>query len=79
MLTYQQVPGPTIEAAVGEKVTVTLHNDLRDDMGVLRTEHLMAVDECIHGPNTWGKSPRISLHVHGIHSKWQFDGNPIIH
>src|SRR5690606_9634413 len=37
-------PGPTIVASVDQPVTVNWINDLRDEMGALRTDHFLPVD-----------------------------------
>ena len=69
-------PGPTIEAAAGELVRVRWISDLRDSNGVLRTEHLLPVDTCLHGPNMEGNNPRTVVHLHGAHTAPQWDGYP---
>ena len=71
-----QFPGPTIEATAHETVTVTWISDIRDSMGVLRTEHLLPVDLCPHGPNHLGPTPRTVVHLHGAHVEEEFDGYP---
>ncbi len=69
-------PGPTIEAVSGQPIEVNFINDLRDELNVLRTEHLLPVDLCPHGPNFLGNSPRVVTHLHGGHIPAEFDGNP---
>lgn len=69
-------PGPTIEAGVGQPITVTWINDLRDSTGVLRTHHYLPVDLCMHGPNTEGDTPRTVVHLHGGHVPPASDGYP---
>ena len=70
-------PGPTIEAAVGQRVTVNWVNDLRDySTGDLRTVHYLPVDLCPHGPNHEGDNPRAVVHLHGAHVEAEFDGYP---
>jgi spore coat protein A len=68
-------PGPTIEAAAGQPVTVTWKNDLRDlATGQLRTEHALPVDLCMHGATD--ASARTVVHLHGGHVQSQYDGYP---
>ncbi|MCA9289636.1 MAG: multicopper oxidase family protein, partial [Phycisphaerales bacterium] len=69
-------PGPTIEATTDEPVTVLWHNDLRDETGALRTEHILPVDLCLHGPDTEGATARTVAHLHGGHIPWLVDGYP---
>jgi spore coat protein A len=69
-------PGPTIEATAHERVRVKWINDLRDDLGLPRTEHYLPVDLCPHGPNMHGASPRTVVHLHGAHTKEEWDGYP---
>ncbi len=69
-------PGPTIEARRGEPVTVTWINDLRDEQGVLRTTHVLPVDECLHGPDMTGQAPVTVVHLHGGHVPPESDGYP---
>ncbi len=69
-------PGPTIEATSGQQVTVEWVNDLRDEFGVLRTDHLLPVNLCAHGPNTEGDNPRTVVHLHGAHVQEEYDGYP---
>ncbi|HSE13399.1 MAG TPA: multicopper oxidase domain-containing protein, partial [Rudaea sp.] len=69
-------PGPTIEAAADQPVTINWLNDLRDSNGDLRTTHLLPVDTCLDGPNTEGATPRTVTHVHGGHTPWTSDGYP---
>jgi spore coat protein A, manganese oxidase len=69
-------PGPTIEAARNQPVTVKWVNDLRDSSGNLRTNHYLAVDTCLAGPNIHGDKPRIVMHLHGGHVSPANDGYP---
>ncbi|MBS0198754.1 MAG: multicopper oxidase family protein [Planctomycetes bacterium] len=71
-----QYPGPTIEATVGQPVTVTWINDLRDDGGQLLMEHDLHVDTCLHGPDHHGTMPRTVTHLHGAHTDQVSDGYP---
>ena len=68
-------PGPTIVASVDQPVTVNWLNDLREN-GVLRTEHYLPVDMCIHGPDVEGPTPRVVTHLHGGHVTPANDGYP---
>ena len=69
-------PGPVIEAAVGQPVTVKWINDLRDTSGQLRTNHFLPVDTCLHGPDTAGAAPRTVVHLHGGKVAQKDDGYP---
>jgi spore coat protein A len=70
-------PGPTIEAASDQPVTVTWQNDLRDlATGQLRTVHAMPVDNCMHGAEDPADTPRTVVHLHGAHVEAEFDGYP---
>jgi FtsP/CotA-like multicopper oxidase with cupredoxin domain len=69
-------PGPVIEASVGEPVTVKWINDLRDSNGQLRTNHYLAVDTCLHGPDMAGSLPRTVVHLHGGKIEQKDDGYP---
>jgi spore coat protein A len=69
-------PGPTIEASVGQRVTVRWANDLRDPAGALRQHHFLPVDPCPHGPDTEGDAPRTVVHLHGGHVESNSDGYP---
>lgn len=69
-------PGPTIEATSGQMIRVEWINDLRDEFNVLRTEHLLPVDLCPHGPNYEGNNPRVVTHLHGGHMPSEYDGQP---
>jgi spore coat protein A len=70
-------PGPTLETTTGLPIEVTWQNDLRDSLGVLRTNHLLPVDECLHGPHTEGPTPRVVTHLHGGHVPTSADGYPM--
>jgi hypothetical protein len=67
-------PAATIEA--GRDLPVTLHvlNDLRDELGNLRTEHYLPVDPCPHGAET--NDPRTVIHLHGGYVSPENDGYP---
>ncbi len=67
------VPGPTIEASVGEVVHVRWKNELRDESGVYRTDHLLPVDTCPHGAEDAAKTV---VHLHGAHVEAIYDGYP---
>jgi spore coat protein A len=69
-------PGPVIEAGAGQPVTVKWMNDLRDGSGALRTNHYLAVDTCLHGPDTEGAKPRTVVHMHGGKVAQKDDGYP---
>jgi spore coat protein A len=69
-------PGPTIEAATGMPVTVVWSNDLRESTGGLRTNHYLAVDTCLHGPDHFGDTPQTVVHLHGGHVEQHSDGYP---
>lgn len=70
-------PGPTIEARSGEPVTVTWTNDLRvAETNVLRTHHVLAIDECLHGPHITGHAPVGIVHLHGGKVAPESDGDP---
>lgn len=70
-------PGPTIEARRGEMVTVKWINDIRvAETGQLRTHHVLAVDECLHGPDMTGSVPVTVVHLHGGKVPPDSDGYP---
>ncbi|QOJ00203.1 MAG: multicopper oxidase domain-containing protein [Phycisphaeraceae bacterium] len=70
-------PGPTIEAFRGEPVTVRWRNDLRvAETGALREEHVLMVDECLHGPDVTGSVPVAVVHLHGGKVDPGSDGPP---
>jgi spore coat protein A len=69
-------PGPLIEAAVEQPVTVKWINDLRDSSGNLRTNHYLAVDTCLHGPDHHGAKPLTVVHLHGGKVAPKDDGYP---
>lgn len=68
-----EFPGPTIEAFRDMPVTVTWANDLRDELGQLRTDHLLPVDPCPHGAENVAKTV---VHLHGGHVPAEYDGYP---
>jgi spore coat protein A len=70
-------PGPTIEATVGNPVTVHYTNDLRDTAvagSPLRTTHYLPVDTCPVGADD--QSARAIVHLHGGHVPANSDGFP---
>lgn len=71
-------PGPTIEARSYRTVTVQWHNDLRTGHfgNILRTDHVLPVDTCAHGPDVTGVVPVTVTHLHGAHLKPDSDGYP---
>jgi spore coat protein A len=70
-------PGPTIEARRDQPVTVVWKNDLRVfETGQLRTTHALAVDTCLHGPDTTGNVPVGIVHLHGGKVEHESDGYP---
>jgi spore coat protein A len=69
-------PGPTIEAAADQPLTVNWENDLRDANGDLLTAHALPVDTCLHGPDTEGATARTVTHLHGGHTPTASDGYP---
>jgi spore coat protein A len=68
-------PGPTIEAGVGEPITVTWENDLRDESDQLRQDHYLNVDLCPHGA-AQNADARAVVHLHGGHLAAEYDGYP---
>ena len=68
--------GPTIVAGTGMPVTVVWSNDLRYPTGELRTNHYLAVDTCMHGPDHFGNTPQTVVHLHGGHVEQDSDGYP---
>lgn len=66
-------PGPTILATRDIPITVNWHNDLRDEMGNLRTTHYLPVELCIHGAENAAK---VVTHLHGGHVPMASDGYP---
>jgi FtsP/CotA-like multicopper oxidase with cupredoxin domain len=69
-------PGPTIEATVGQPITVNWINDLRDAQGSYLTTHYLPVDTCMMGPDLEGDKPRLVVHLHGGHVPPESDGYP---
>ncbi|MBT8461190.1 MAG: multicopper oxidase family protein, partial [Gemmatimonadetes bacterium] len=68
-------PGPTVEASVGEPVSVIWENDLRDASDLLRTDHYLPVDLCPHGAPLNADAGTV-VHLHGAHVEAAFDGYP---
>jgi spore coat protein A, manganese oxidase len=71
-----RTPGPVIEAATDQPISVTWANDLRNSSGQLRQQHYLPVDLCLHGPDMFGDSPRTVVHLHGGHVPAIYDGYP---
>ncbi len=71
-----EYPGPTIEAAPDQTVSVLWENDLRDSNGQYLSQHLLPVDTCLHGPDTAGDTARTVVHLHGAHVPAASDGYP---
>jgi spore coat protein A len=70
-------PGPTIEAFHDSLVTVQWVNDLRKvETGYLRTDHVLNIDTCLHGPDMTGTSPVAVVHLHGGKVPPVSDGYP---
>jgi spore coat protein A len=69
-------PGPLIEATVEQPVTVKWINNLRDSSGNFRTNHYLAVDTCLHGPDHHGDKPLTVVHLHGGKVAPKDDGYP---
>jgi spore coat protein A len=62
-------PGPTIEARRNKPVAVKWINELPQ-------HHLFPVDTTLHGSEPWQPEVRTVVHLHGAHTKPQFDGYP---
>jgi len=62
-------PGPTIEARKDKPVTIKWINELP-------MTHLLPVDTTLHGTNKGEAEVRTVVHLHGAHTKPQFDGWP---
>jgi len=62
-------PGPTIEARKGKPVAVKWINELP-------SSHLLPVDTTLHGTDKGEPEVRTVVHLHGAHTKPQFDGYP---
>ncbi|MFB6154899.1 MAG: multicopper oxidase family protein [Haloferacaceae archaeon] len=72
-----QYSGPTIEARSNQPVKVKWKNELRDDSGDPLTEHLLPVDDTIHGADGDGTPEvRTVTHSHGLHVESASDGLP---
>jgi spore coat protein A len=70
-------PGPVIEAFRDSMVTVQWVNNLRvAETGLLRTEHVLHVDTCLHGPDVSGQAPVAIVHLHGGKVAHESDGYP---
>ncbi len=82
-VTYASYPGPTIEAATGQPVTVRYFNELREtSLGgtppPYRADHYLPVPGttpagCIHGAQDL---PKAVVHLHGGHVSPEADGYP---
>ena len=62
-------PGPTIEARRNKPVAVKWINELPNN-------HLLPIDTTLHGSEPWQPEVRTVVHLHGAHTKPQFDGYP---
>jgi spore coat protein A len=62
-------PGPTIEARKNKPVAVKWINELP-------LSHLLPVDTTLHGTDKGEPEVRTVVHLHGAHTKPQFDGYP---
>jgi spore coat protein A len=62
-------PGPTIEARRNKPVKVKWINELP-------MHHLFPIDTTLHGSEAWQPEVRTVVHLHGAHTKPQFDGFP---
>ena len=62
-------PGPTIEARKDKPVAVKWINELP-------LSHLLPVDTTLHGADDDAPEVRTVVHLHGAHTKPQFDGYP---
>jgi spore coat protein A len=62
-------PGPTIEARRDKPVAVKWINELPQ-------QHLFPIDTTLHGSEPWQPQVRTVVHLHGAHTKPQFDGYP---
>ena len=62
-------PGSTIEARRNKPVAVKWINELPQ-------QHLFPVDTTLHGSEPWQPEVRTVVHLHGAHTKPQFDGYP---
>jgi len=69
-------PGPTIIAHKGVPIEVTYKNNLPAGGHGSRGSSLLEVDTCPHGPNYYGDSKRIVIHLHGGHVPAKYDGEP---
>jgi len=62
-------PGPTIEARHNKPVSVKWINELPN-------RHILPIDTTLHGSEPWQPEVRTVVHLHGAHTKPQFDGYP---
>ena len=62
-------PGPTIEARRNKPVSVKWINELPN-------RHILPIDTTLHGSEPWQPEVRTVVHLHGAHTKPQFDGYP---
>lgn len=67
-------PGPSFDVRSGDPIEVVWRNELRDENGDLRTEHILPVDMCMMG--AMEPDPRTVIHFHGGHVAADSDGNP---
>jgi spore coat protein A len=69
-------PGPVFDVQSGDPIEVVWRNDLRDERGALRTEHVLPLDMCLMG--AMEPQPRTVIHFHGGHVASASDGNPMM-
>ena len=62
-------PGPTIEARKDKPVAIKWVNELP-------MYHMLPIDRTLHGTNKGEPDVRTVVHLHGAHTKPQFDGYP---
>ena len=62
-------PGPTIEARRNKPVSVKWINELPN-------KHFLPIDTTLHGSEPWQPEVRTVVHLHGAHTRPQFDGYP---
>lgn len=66
-------PGPSFVVQSGQPIAVEYFNDLRDEMGNPRTDHILPIDLCAHGAEDL---PKVVTHLHGGHVPADVDGYP---
>ena len=62
-------PGPTIEARRNKPVAIKWINELP-------SSHFLPIDTSLHGSEPWQPEVRTVVHLHGAHTRPQFDGYP---